>query len=1009
MNTVKCTTFFASVIAAVCLSLSASGQTLIWSDEFDGKSIDPNKWTFDVGGSGFGNAELQYYTTRAKNVHVENGELIIQADRENYEGKVFTSARLKSHGRLAMKYGIIEARILVPDLADGLWPAFWLLGESIGQNSWPVCGEIDILEMGSSGAIAGGVVNNRVGGAAHWDYQGNYAGYGAHRDLPFNLYDGYRTFRLEWTPSELVAKIDGVAYWTFNISDIVANSLEEFHEPFFVVLNLAVGGINFVDITDPALITAPFPADLHVDYIRIYDNGFTELTLAEDTAEVGTFGILTETTPTNASLAYGTDAELYIWNNMGPVPSPPAEGSEAWSFNVTGGSWYGMGVYLPQNKNMQHYRNGKLHLQMKTTSTATFDIGIASAAAGEGWLSFVPGGEAYGLVRDGQWHEVVIPLNEFSNVDFHTISQMFMFKGEAPGSAFEIAFDDIYWTPSEPLWTPENGNFGIFTEQAANKTAGDFVLGVDGEFYVWESTLNPLATTPYEGAGAIGLTSAPGLTWFGAAFTPAEPLNLTAFRYANSKLHFAMKTSSNATFWIGMKGGLVDALGQEWIAFEAGNDPYGFVRDGQWHVVEIPMSDLGGVDLTQVSQLFELLGTAGPITDIAIDDICLLNGGAALDDNAGGVPSADAGADQVITLPTSTAVLTGSGSDTDGTIVGYAWSQVSGPSTAGLSGANTTTLTASALVEGTYVFRLTVTDNDNLSSSDTVQVRVATPEPYADAGPDLAIDLPQNSATLFGSGWDSDGTIVGYSWIQISGPSMAMLGGQATDTLTAGNLLEGIYTFELTVTDNDLLTGSDTVQVVVNNPPQNLALGQPATASSQESAGLGPAGAVDGDPGTRWSSVHADPQWIEVDLGAVYELTQVVLVWETASGKTYDIDVSDDGSNWATIYSTSTGAGGTEVIDISTSGRYIRMYGTERNTPWGYSLYEFEVYGGVPVTPGDVDGDGDVDIDDFETLLACLAGPDNGVQIGCTGADLNLDGSVDITDLADWKVLISLP
>ncbi|HRX86513.1 MAG TPA: benzoate transporter, partial [Phycisphaerae bacterium] len=250
---------------------------------------------------------------------------------------------------------------------------------------------------------------------------------------------------------------------------------------------------------------------------------------------------------------------------------------------------------------------------------------------GEGWVSFINGGESFGLLRDGAWHEVSIPMSRFGNVDFNTLVQLFMLAGDAPPTAFNFSIDNMYWSPSVPRPTPENGSFGIFTETAAHKTAGEYQLGVNGEFYIWENTLLAGTEHPYEGGGCMSLGSAPGGTWFGAAFTPEIKYDLTGFRYPQSKLHVALKTSSTTTFSIGMKSGTVNDIGQQWIRFENGNDPYGFVRDGQWHVVEIPMSDFAnGVDLSQVSQLFELLGVDGPISNIEIDDICLLGGGAAI-------------------------------------------------------------------------------------------------------------------------------------------------------------------------------------------------------------------------------------------------------------------------------------------------------------------------------------------------------------------------------------------
>ena len=141
-----------------------------------------------------------------------------------------------------------------------------------------------------------------------------------------------------------------------------------------------------------------------------------------------------------------------------------------------------------------------------------------------------------------------------------------------------------------------------------------------------------------------------------------------------------------------------------------------------------------------------------------------------------------------------------------------------------------------------------------------------------------------------------------------------------------------------------------------SQPPSdngNLAFGQPATASSQETSSLPAANAVDGDPQTRWSSQYSDPQWISVDLGAIYTINRVRLNWETAYGTAYQIQVSDDDTSWTTIYSTTTGDGGIDdLTNLSGSGRYIRMYGTQRGTQWGYSLWEFEVYGTPFVQPG---------------------------------------------------------
>ena len=133
----------------------------------------------------------------------------------------------------------------------------------------------------------------------------------------------------------------------------------------------------------------------------------------------------------------------------------------------------------------------------------------------------------------------------------------------------------------------------------------------------------------------------------------------------------------------------------------------------------------------------------------------------------------------------------------------------------------------------------------------------------------------------------------------------------------------------------------------------NLALNQPTSSSSDESSSLTPDNAVDGDTASRWSSEFSDPQWIQVDLGGTYDIDRIVLNWETAYGSAYQIQVSSNGSSWTTIYSTSSGNGGTDDLSVSGSGRYVRMYGTSRGTEWGYSLYEFQVYGEGGATPTD--------------------------------------------------------
>lgn len=724
---------------------------VIWSDEFDGSAIDTSIWTYDVGGWGWGNGQLEYNTARHENSYIENGNLVIEARREFYQEATtnqFTSARMLTQGRFAFKYGTLEARIKMLNVANGLWPAFWLLGNNFDGVLWPECGEIDIVEIGSREGIQQGLQNRKINAAIHYDtvddrifepatYQFNAGWF----DAPVDLDLDYHLYKLVWTPTEVTAYLDDVPYWSF---DITADYLREFHQPHFPILNLAVGSwpSGYTGIYDPGQITASFPAKMYVDWIRLTGHPNTELFFGSEIEEDGNFGIFTETVPVNNALTYieegqeghdfhySNQAVLYIWNNLTQVAAlTPSEGSECWSFRAAAGSWYGMGVFVPNFRNMKNYSDGILHMDMATTSQETIKIGIKSSVGGESWLLLEAAGESFGLIRDGDWHPVQIPLNRFSNTDFQTVHQLLMIAGDPPASDVILSIDNVWWEPSAPRETPANGNFGVYTETASHQDAGQFVLGADGHFFVWEKTLVDHTQTPCEGAESISLKSAPGLNWFGCAFTPDRKYNLTAFRYPESKLRFALKTRSTAAFRIGMKSGNIAGVGQKWISFTAGSDPYGFVRDGQWHQVEIPMSDFAPeVDLSEVSQLFEILGTSGAISDIEFDDIYFAGGGSPLvGDNV--PPSVHITSPQngAFFNPGDTVPITAEAADADGTITKVEFFE--GLNVLGEDLTAPYLYTWNNIPEGSYVLRAKATDNSNLTRmSLPVTIYVGTPE-----------------------------------------------------------------------------------------------------------------------------------------------------------------------------------------------------------------------------------------------------------------------------------------
>jgi beta-glucanase (GH16 family) len=171
-----------------------------------------------------------------------------------------------------------------PDLAHGLWPAVWFLGEGFPQVPWPDCGEIDLVEMGSAGSIASGTVNRRVGSAAHWKANGQYAYYGLELEKSYNLNDGqFHNFTMTWTPFMIETFVDGQWIWAFDISNPQNFDGEEYHRPFSVVVNMAIGGA-YTQIFSAQDVTTNFPAELKIESFRIYRNEYTVETTTNTSA-----------------------------------------------------------------------------------------------------------------------------------------------------------------------------------------------------------------------------------------------------------------------------------------------------------------------------------------------------------------------------------------------------------------------------------------------------------------------------------------------------------------------------------------------------------------------------------------------------------------------------------------------------------------------------------------------------------------------------------------------------
>lgn len=242
----------------------ANFTKLVMQDEFD---IDgaPNGtiWGYDLGtgnsltGFGWGNNELQYYTNRTENVKVENGYLLVTAKKESFNGSSYTSARLTTKGLFEQAYGRFEARIKLP-YGQGIWPAFWLLGSNIDEVGWPQCGEIDIMEFR-------GQEPTKVLGTVHGPgYSGGTAISKSYSLINDRFDNGFHIFGIEWGPNYINYYVDDVLYNQITPTNVTGEWV--FDHPFYIIINLAVGG-NFLGNPNSETV---FPQTMLVDYVRVY-------------------------------------------------------------------------------------------------------------------------------------------------------------------------------------------------------------------------------------------------------------------------------------------------------------------------------------------------------------------------------------------------------------------------------------------------------------------------------------------------------------------------------------------------------------------------------------------------------------------------------------------------------------------------------------------------------------------------------------------------------------------
>ena len=467
---------------------------LIWEEEFN----DLDNWIILTGNGswGWGNGELEFY--KEENVVIGevpgepgNTALRITAKQESGPGIVdqwgnplnYTSGKVISKSMVTVKYGMIETRMRIPDIDLGGWPALWLLGNA--NYAWPRCGEIDMMEMGGKQAFRdlhdthnGGnglnnsSVNQSVGANAifysdaavnpgnpsgassiSWDPEDIYCRPYFNYDNP--LVERFLTYRFYWDEDSLRLTVidDGVERDLYETPFTIDEESDEFNSPFYLISNLAIGGAftDAYNLGDPGSglpVSMPFPAEMYVDYIRVYEwNNQGEVHLGPPEFQSGTFGIYTDNTPTNGGLEAEVTSEIYVWEGTlidGSIP--PFEGENVLSWQTAGSGWFGAGIMSIQPLNLFDFGEGHLKFRIKIPANITFKIGIIDAWNNQSYLSFPGNQTTYGLVRDGEWGQAAIPVADIRGtaMDLRMLSYAFVIL-EENGAACEFALDDIYW------------------------------------------------------------------------------------------------------------------------------------------------------------------------------------------------------------------------------------------------------------------------------------------------------------------------------------------------------------------------------------------------------------------------------------------------------------------------------------------------------------------------------------------------------------------------------------
>ncbi|KGE20770.1 discoidin domain-containing protein [Paenibacillus wynnii] len=937
---------------------------LTWNDEFNGDQIDTTKWNFVNQGGGFGNHELEYYTSRNENARIEkmedgNGALVIEARKEKYQGQDYTSAKLFSQNKGDWTYGKYEVRAKLPK-SQGIWPAIWMMPTDYNlYGPWPGTGEIDIMELiGSEPATSWGTLHYGL----PWKYSNS--SYQLPGTMDFS--QDYHTFSIEWEPGEIRWYVDGIFFQRQN--DWYTKRDGEsapytwpapFDQDFYLQLNVAVGG-DWPGAPDNTTIV---PSRMMVDYVKVY------------------------------KLKDGLE---YRDPGNGPastinVPTPrPESGAGGLIYNGK----------FDQGTN----RMGFWNFSTDSTATATSSVG-----------SEVSNREFKASILDGGSSETAVKLSQIGIPLVKGKQYQVSFKARASGTDADVNVNVL------KEGTPDSSYSGlksfqlnsemklytfIFTMDATtdNNSVLNFYLGQNtGEIYVDDVKLITYNAPQFQTLEAEDYANALGYEMGEGWISPSQ---------SEAWIQYNTVIPAEGDYAISYR-----------IATNSDTAKLTFMGQGQ-DTRTINLPNTGGVDqwktLTDLvhlkagTQLLILSGEGYRLDSITLARSIVKNG--SLDNDTkdwdlwvqnvdGAVLSTEQGGAKL--------EITAQGDDFWGTQL----SQLGVPLYKGknyrvsfvasstvnrklrLTIDDPITNSPYALYESVslttqprnYSFDFSMTGTTNLNSRIDFNLgKIGTAAGIHDVHLDQVYftEIPaveQSASVSVPLAVKVPGDLIqvkqadGFTGVTVSaGRLEPEFNSEITDYTV--KVAAGITSIDLTpilAGDNEiesfagavhtgnlysvaLAEGDNPVSFIINQPgrvpkaytvhmirtPLNLAKGRTVTATS----GNGTA-AVDGDMTTRWESAHSDPQSLTVDLGDRYNLTSLQLNWESSRATAYSLEVSNDKTNWIRVYSTTTGSGPVDLISIpeQVTSRYIRLTGTERisfgGARYGYSLFEIEAKG----------------------------------------------------------------